>query len=122
LGSFYGEAAKLVKCENNDLLVPANAEIVLEGEVMTSEGWVHDEGPYGEFTGMYGGGLKHNPRVVITCMTYRKNKCDDFDYRTFVKSHGGVGRASTRKFWIELPLMCIVRVQMASFAELRIAM
>ncbi|HEY3178037.1 MAG TPA: UbiD family decarboxylase [Casimicrobiaceae bacterium] len=72
LGSFYGHAAQLVKCETNDLLVPANAEIVLEGEVITTEGWVHDEGPYGEFTGMYGGGLKHNPRVVIHCMTYRK--------------------------------------------------
>jgi 2,5-furandicarboxylate decarboxylase 1 len=72
LGSFYGHAAKLVKCETSDLLVPANAEIVLEGEVITTEGWVHDEGPYGEFTGMYGGGLKHNPRVLIKCMTYRK--------------------------------------------------
>jgi 2,5-furandicarboxylate decarboxylase 1 len=72
LGSFYGHAAQLVKCETNDLLVPANAEIVLEGEVVTKEGWVHDEGPYGEFTGMYGGGLKRNPRVVIHCMTYRK--------------------------------------------------
>jgi len=72
LGSFYGHAAQLVKCETNDLVVPANAEIVLEGEVITTEGWVHDEGPYGEFTGMYGGGLKHNPRVIIHCMTYRK--------------------------------------------------
>ena len=72
LGSFYGAPAELVKCETNDLLVPANAEIVLEGEVITTEGWIHDEGPYGEFTGMYGGGMKHNPRVVIHCMTYRK--------------------------------------------------
>ncbi|MBV9358596.1 MAG: UbiD family decarboxylase, partial [Chloroflexi bacterium] len=31
LGSFYGHPAKLVKCETLDLLVPANAEIVLEG-------------------------------------------------------------------------------------------
>jgi len=72
LGSFYGAPAHLVKCETNDLYVPANAEIVLEGEVITTEGWVWDEGPYGEFTGMYGGGMKHNPRVVIHCMTYRK--------------------------------------------------
>ena len=72
LGSFYGHPARLIKCETNDLLVPANAEIVLEGEVLTAEGWVHDEGPYGEFTGMYGGGIKHNPRVIIHCMTYRK--------------------------------------------------
>jgi 2,5-furandicarboxylate decarboxylase 1 len=72
LGSFYGQPAKLVQCETVDLLVPANAEIVLEGEVVVTEGWVHDEGPYGEFTGMYGGGLKHNPRVIIHCMASRK--------------------------------------------------
>ena len=87
LGSFYGQAAKLVKCETSDLFVPANAEIVLEGEVMTTEGWVHDEGPYGEFTGMYGGGLKHNPRVVITCMTYRKNAI--YQHATIGGKHPG---------------------------------
>jgi 2,5-furandicarboxylate decarboxylase 1 len=58
LGSSYGAPAELVKCETNDLFVPANAEIVLEGEVMASEGWVYDEGPYGEYIGMYGGGMK----------------------------------------------------------------
>jgi 4-hydroxy-3-polyprenylbenzoate decarboxylase len=72
LGGFYGHPAKLVKCETIDVLVPANAEIVLEGEIMATEGWVHDEGPYGEFTGMYGGGIKHNVRYVVHCMTYRK--------------------------------------------------
>jgi len=87
LGSFYGQAAKLVKCETSDLMVPANAEIVLEGEVMTSEGWIHDEGPYGEFTGMYGGGLKHNPRVVITCMTFRKNAI--YQHATIGGKHPG---------------------------------
>lgn len=67
--------------------MPANAEIVLEGEVITSEGWVHDEGPYGEFTGMYGGGLKHNPRVVITCMIYRKNAI--YQHATIGGKHPG---------------------------------
>ena len=72
LGGFYGKPAQLVKCETIDVLVPANAEIVLEGEIIATEGWVHDEGPYGEFTGMYGGGIKHNVRYKIHCMTYRK--------------------------------------------------
>lgn len=72
LGSFYGAPAKMVKSETNDLLVPVNTEIALEGRIMTTEGWVHDEGPYGEATGMYGGGLKHNCRVIIDCITYRK--------------------------------------------------
>ncbi len=72
LGSFYGHPARLVKCETIDVLVPANAEIVLECELMASEGLTHDEGPYGEFSGMYGGGIKHNYRAVVKAMTYRK--------------------------------------------------
>lgn len=73
LGGFYGQPAQLVKCETSDLTVPANAEIVLEGRVLITEGWIHDEGPYGEFTGTYGGSLAHNPRVVIDCITHRRD-------------------------------------------------
>ncbi|WP_437222320.1 UbiD family decarboxylase [Planctomicrobium sp. SH661] len=73
LGSFYGHPAQLVKCETIDVLVPANAEIVLECILMATEGLSHDEGPYGEFTGMYGGGIKHNFRAIVKAMTYRKN-------------------------------------------------
>lgn len=72
LGSFYGHPAKLVKCETIDVLVPANAEIVLECELMASEGLTHDEGPYGEFTGMYGGGIKKNYRAIVRAMTFRE--------------------------------------------------
>jgi 4-hydroxy-3-polyprenylbenzoate decarboxylase len=73
LGGAYGQPANLVKCETIDLYVPANAEIVLEGELLAVEGWTHDEGPYGEFTGMYGGGLKQNPIFKVHCITHRKN-------------------------------------------------
>jgi len=85
LGSFYGEPAKLVKCETIDLLVPANAEIVLECEIMATEGWTHDEAPFGEFTGMYGGGLKHNPRAIVKAITHRKNAI--FQYATIGCGH-----------------------------------
>jgi UbiD family decarboxylase len=54
-------------------MVPANAEVVLECELMATEGWVHDEAPFGEFTGMYGGGLKHNVRAVVKAITHRKS-------------------------------------------------
>jgi 2,5-furandicarboxylate decarboxylase 1 len=73
LGNFYGAPAKMVKCETIDCMVPANAELVLECELMALEGWVYDEAPYGEFPGMYGGGLKHNIRAKVKAMTYRKN-------------------------------------------------
>jgi 3-octaprenyl-4-hydroxybenzoate carboxy-lyase len=83
LGSFYGEAAKLVKCETIDLMVPANAEIVLKCDLMATEGWVHDEAPFGEFTGMYGGGpvqcrdvplRPYRAEIAFECPRHRR-KC-----------------------------------------------
>jgi 2,5-furandicarboxylate decarboxylase 1 len=73
LGNFYGSPAKMVKCETIDCMVPANAELVLECELMATDGWVFDEAPYGEFPGMYGPGIKHNIRAKVKAMTYRKN-------------------------------------------------
>ncbi len=73
LGGFLGGPAEVVKCETVDLTVPANAEIVLEGHVITSEDWIHDEGPYGEATGTYGTEpLAHNWNVKVDCVTYRR--------------------------------------------------
>lgn len=65
--------------------MPANAEIVLECELMALEGWTHDEAPFGEFTGMYGGGLKHNVRAVVKAITYRKGGI--FQYATIGGGH-----------------------------------
>src|SRR5260370_1495252 len=73
LGGFLGGPAEVVNCETVDLTVPANAEIVLEGHVITSEDWIHDEGPYGEATGTYGvEPLAHNWNVKVDCVTYRR--------------------------------------------------
>jgi len=79
-----------VRCETSGLTVPANAEIVLEGRVMTTEGWIHDEGSYGEYTGTYGGGLPHNNRFVVDCITYRKDAI--YQYATI----GGLHRSPAR--------------------------
>jgi 2,5-furandicarboxylate decarboxylase 1 len=48
-GGLLGQPLELVKCQTIDIEVPANAEIVLEGELLSD---VHeDEGPFGEYTG-----------------------------------------------------------------------
>ena len=48
-GALLGEPVKLVKCQTIDVEVPAEAEIVLEGEIL---GGIHEpEGPFGEYTG-----------------------------------------------------------------------
>jgi len=48
-GSLLGRPLDLVKCKTIDIEVPAEAEIVLEGEILANER--EDEGPYGEYTG-----------------------------------------------------------------------
>jgi 2,5-furandicarboxylate decarboxylase 1 len=61
----------VVKGVTNDLMVPADAEYVLEGYLDT-KGYTEPEGPYGEFLGYYGG-VKHNPVFHLTAITHRRN-------------------------------------------------
>ena len=48
-GQLMGEAVELVKCETNDLMVPAHAEIIIEGEILPGINMY--EAPFGEYTG-----------------------------------------------------------------------
>ena len=48
-GALLGQPIELVKCKAIDVEVPAQAEIVIEGEIVA--GQHEDEGPYGEYTG-----------------------------------------------------------------------
>ncbi len=44
-----GEPVEVVKCETSDLMVPAHAEIVIEGEILPNVSL--EEAPFGEYTG-----------------------------------------------------------------------
>jgi len=50
-GLLRGSRTELVKCKTNDLLVPASAEIVIEGTIKPGD--MADEGPFGDHTGYY---------------------------------------------------------------------
>jgi len=69
-GGLKGEAIEMVKCKTIDLKVPANAEIVIEGEVLPGE--MAPEGPFGEFAG-YMGPVGPRPVIRITAITHRKD-------------------------------------------------
>src|SRR2546430_16380091 len=56
-------------CETNDLEVPANAEIVLEGYVNLNE--LRTEGPFGDHTGFYSLEGEY-PVFHVECATHRK--------------------------------------------------
>ena len=69
-GALRGSAVELVRCETNDLLVPATAEIVLEGEVLPDR--VALEGPYGEYPGYRTGEMGNGILCRITAITHRR--------------------------------------------------
>ena len=52
-GALMGEPVRLTKCETVDIEVPAEAEIIIEGEVLPN--LTEPEGPFGEVTGTYAG-------------------------------------------------------------------
>jgi 4-hydroxy-3-polyprenylbenzoate decarboxylase len=64
-------SVELVKCETNELEVPANADFVIEGYVDPKEP-LREEGPFGDHTGYY---TLPEPYPVfhITAMTHRKH-------------------------------------------------
>jgi len=61
----------VVKCLTNDIRVPADSEMVLEG-YFDARGHVEAEGPYGEFLGYYGA-VKRNPVFHLTAVTRRRD-------------------------------------------------
>lgn len=68
-GALRQEPVELVKCETVGLEVPATAEIVIEGELSTTEtDW---EGPFGEFTGYGTSPRERRPIYKVKAVTYR---------------------------------------------------
>ncbi|MBI4464264.1 MAG: UbiD family decarboxylase, partial [Acidobacteria bacterium] len=71
-GGLRGEPLELVKAELSDLLVPAQAEIVIEGEMPIDKFWPV-EGPFGEFLGYMGGEVKDSFFIEVKKVTHRRN-------------------------------------------------
>ncbi len=67
-GALQGKAIDMVKCETSDLLVPANAEMIIEGRVDFSR---KIENTLGEFAGQYG--PETAPVTEITAITHRRD-------------------------------------------------
>ena len=71
ISSLRAAPLPVVKCVTNDIRVPADAEIVIEG-YLDERGYVEKEGPYGEYLG-YSGVVKMNPVFHVTAITHRRD-------------------------------------------------
>ncbi|KAH6874428.1 UbiD decarboxylyase family [Thelonectria olida] len=72
VGSLCGAPLEVVKCETNDLYVPANSEIVLEGTISITD--TAKEGPFGEMHGysfLDEGSLQ--PLYTVKAITHRNH-------------------------------------------------
>lgn len=72
IGAIMGEPLRLTASETwgKDFMVPADAEIVIEGHVLPKVREV--EAPFGEFTGYYGP-QRLRPVIEVTAITHRRN-------------------------------------------------
>ena len=67
-GAIRGRPMDVVKSVTNDIYVPAEAEFVIEGEILPQQREL--EGPLGEFTGHYSAPW-NSPVIHVTAITYR---------------------------------------------------
>jgi len=71
-GGMRGKPIETVKSETNHIMVPAHAEMVIEGEVPL-DGPLEREGPFGEMFGYLGPANPANLWMNITTITHRRD-------------------------------------------------
>ncbi|MCG5499386.1 4-hydroxy-3-polyprenylbenzoate decarboxylase [Ectothiorhodospira lacustris] len=69
-GLLRGDRTELTRCIGNELLVPATAEIILEGVIHPDD--MAPEGPFGDHTGYYNE-VDDFPVFTVERITHRKN-------------------------------------------------
>ncbi|HUL30157.1 MAG TPA: non-oxidative hydroxyarylic acid decarboxylases subunit C [Thermodesulfobacteriota bacterium] len=69
-GALRGEPVEIIRAETVDLMVPAGAEVVLEGEIVPRKRTI--EGPFGEYPGFYSPTHKQ-AEIKIKAITLRKD-------------------------------------------------
>lgn len=69
IGAIGGQRVPVIKGPVTGLPIPADAEIVVEGFVHADSKVI--EGPFGEFTGYYAGGIMSEPYIEVKAVYYR---------------------------------------------------
>ncbi|WP_024888976.1 UbiD family decarboxylase [Luteimonas huabeiensis] len=69
-GALHGRALDVIKCRTNEVRVPADAEIVIEGRLLPDER--EEEGPFGEFPQYYGERARRHV-IEVDAITHRRD-------------------------------------------------
>ncbi|MFZ1624309.1 MAG: UbiD family decarboxylase [Gammaproteobacteria bacterium] len=110
-GGLQGKPVDLIKCETSDLLVPANAEMIIEAEVRFTS---NIDNNLGEFAGQYG--LETAPVAEVTAITHRK---DAMFYSILAgrnPEHNTLGSIAT--FSIRRALIAALRSQLTGIVDI----
>ena len=75
-GALRGEPTRMTKAKTIDLMVPAYAEIILEGYISTDPATREIEGAFGEYSGHYSSTFI-TPKIHVTAVTRRSNPIFD---------------------------------------------
>lgn len=97
-GGLKEAPVELVECETNDLLVPATAELVIEGTV-EPDGRL-DEGPFGDYFGYMHGPRRSMPVLTVDAITHRERPIIPFCVE-------GIGVGHTQNATTATELACV---------------
>jgi 4-hydroxy-3-polyprenylbenzoate decarboxylase len=108
-GFIRKKKVELVQCLTQDVQVPADADIIIEGYIDPSEEYIL-EGPFGDHTGYYSL-ADYYPRFHITCITHRK---DAVYPATIVgippQEDAWIGKATERIFLVPIKIMMVPEI------------
>lgn len=112
-GALNGTPLELVKAETVDMLIPANAEIAIEGKIRTDV--LEMEGPFGEFSG-YTGPADYKFVFDVTAITHRTTPI----VQVFISEMPPSESSMIRKFGREGPLRHELAAKVPSFKDVAI--
>lgn len=113
-GALNGKSLELVKAETVDMLIPATAEIAIEGMIRTDI--LEMEGPFGEFTG-HAGPADYKFVFDVTAITHRKSPI----FQVFISEMPPSESTMIRKFGREGPLRHELAAKVPSFRNVNVA-
>lgn len=116
IGGMTGDPVEVFKSDYTGLMLPANAEIILEGEVELDPKNFRPEGPLGEYPGFYGAsGEFGTPKPYFTVKRILRRKNPIFVISTVGRPTGDTHISNTMGrtafIWADLEMMKVPGIQ-----------